>query len=398
MSDEKDIYSQLGVSSKKEDVHKAIKSTDQGLFPGSFCKIVPDVSRSDEWCSVFHSDGAGTKSSLAYMYFKETNDISVFKGIVRDAIVMNIDDILCVGATGNFFISNNIGRNSRYISGEIINTIIKEYYNYSKKLSEYGLNTMVCGGETADVGDIVKTILVDASVYSSMKRKDVINASNIKVGDVIIGFASDGKASYEDDFNSGIGSNGLTLARHGLLSHIYYDKYPECYDQNLDEKLVFFGNYQLTDVIKGLSLNVGKALLSPTRTYSPLLFDVLKQHRKKIHGIIHNTGGGQTKVLNYGEGIKYLKNNLFKLPKIFEMIQQSSETHWKEMYQVFNMGHRMELYCDESVAKDIIIIAKTFNIESKIIGQCEKSPSKKKNLLEIKSEFGSFEFEQNNIN
>jgi len=398
MSDEKDIYSQLGVSSKKEDVHKAIKSTDQGLFPGSFCKIVPDVSRSDEWCSVFHSDGAGTKSSLAYMYFKETNDISVFKGIVRDAIVMNIDDILCVGATGNFFISNNIGRNSRYISGEIISTIIKEYYNYSKKLSEYGLNTMVCGGETADVGDIVKTILVDASVYSSMKRKDVINASNIKVGDVIIGFASDGKASYEDDFNSGIGSNGLTLARHGLLSHIYYDKYPECYDQNLDEKLVFFGNYQLTDVIKGLSLNIGKALLSPTRTYSPLLFDVLKQHRKKIHGIIHNTGGGQTKVLNYGEGIKYLKNNLFKLPKIFEMIQQSSETHWKEMYQVFNMGHRMELYCDESVAKDIIIIAKTFNIESKIIGQCEKSPSKKKNLLEIKSEFGSFEFEQNNIN
>jgi len=398
MSDEKDIYSQLGVSSKKEDVHKAIKSTDQGLFPGSFCKIVPDVSRSDEWCSVFHSDGAGTKSSLAYMYFKETNDISVFKGIVRDAIVMNIDDILCVGATGNFFISNNIGRNSRYISGEIISTIIKEYYNYSKKLSEYGLNTMVCGGETADVGDIVKTILVDASVYSSMKRKDVINASNIKVGDVIIGFASDGKASYEDDFNSGIGSNGLTLARHGLLSHIYYDKYPECYDQNLDEKLVFFGNYQLTDVIKGLSLNIGKALLSPTRTYSPLLFDVLKQHRKKIHGIIHNTGGGQTKVLNYGEGIKYLKNNLFKLPKIFEMIQQSSETHWKEMHQVFNMGHRMELYCDESVAKDIIIIAKTFNIESKIIGQCEKSPSKKKNMLEIKSEFGSFEFEQNNIN
>ena len=398
MPDEKDIYSQLGVSSKKEDVHKAIKSIDQGLFPGSFCKIVPDLSRSDDWCSVFHSDGAGTKSSLAFMYFKETNDISVFKGIVRDAIVMNIDDMLCVGATGNFFISNNIGRNSRIISGEVINTIIKEYYAYSKKLSEYGLNTIVCGGETADVGDIVKTLLVDASVFSSMKRKDVINASNIKDGDVIIGFASDGKASYEDDFNSGIGSNGLTLARHGLLSHTYYDKYPECYDQNLDEQLIFFGNYLLTDKIKGMSLNVGRALLSPTRTYSPLLFEVLKLYREEIHGVIHNTGGGQTKILNYGEGIKYLKNNLFKLPKIFEMIQTSSETHWKEMYQVFNMGHRMELYCDESIAKDIIRIAKTFNIESKIIGQCEKSLSKKKNMLEIKSEFGLFDYEQNNIN
>ena len=398
MSDDKDIYSQLGVSSKKEDVHKAIKSIDQGVFPGSFCKIVPDASRGDDWCSVFHSDGAGTKSSLAFMYFKETNDISVFKGIVRDAIVMNIDDMLCVGATGNFFISNNIGRNSRIISGEVINTIIKEYYAYSKKLSEYGLNTIVCGGETADVGDIVKTLLVDASVFSSMKRKDVINASNIKDGDVIIGFASDGKASYEDDFNSGIGSNGLTLARHGLLSHTYYDKYPECYDQNLDEQLIFFGNYLLTDKIKGMSLNVGRALLSPTRTYSPLLFEVLKLYREEIHGVIHNTGGGQTKILNYGEGIKYLKNNLFKLPKIFEMIQTSSETHWKEMYQVFNMGHRMELYCDESIAKDIIRIAKTFNIESKIIGQCEKSLSKKKNMLEIKSEFGLFDYEQNNIN
>jgi phosphoribosylformylglycinamidine cyclo-ligase len=311
---------------------------------------------------------------------------------------MNIDDMLCVGATGNYFISNNIGRNSRYVSGEIINTIIKEYYNYSKKLSEYGLNTFVCGGETADVGDIVKTLLVDASVFSTMKRKDVINASNIKNRDVIIGFACDGKASYEDDFNSGIGSNGLTLARHGLLSHIYYEKYPECYDQTLGEQLIFFGNYQLTDEIQGLSVNIGKALLSPTRTYSPLLLEVLKHYRRDIHGIIHNTGGGQTKILNYGNGIRYLKNNLFRLPKIFEIIQKSSETHWKEMYQVFNMGHRMELYCDESIAKDIIGIAKSFNIESKIIGQCEKSLSKKKNTLEIKSEFGSFEYEQSSLN
>ncbi|MFX0077287.1 MAG: AIR synthase-related protein, partial [Candidatus Hermodarchaeota archaeon] len=252
--------------------------------------------------------------------------------------------------------------------------------------------------ETADVGDIVKTLLVDASVFSTMNRSEVINVSNIKDGDVIIGFASDGRASYEDDYNSGIGSNGLTLARHGLLSHTYYKKYPECFDQNLDEQLIFFGNHQLTDKIKGLNFNLGKALLSPTRTYSPLLLKVLKHHRENIHGIIHNTGGGQTKVLNYGTGIKYVKNNLFKLPLIFELIQKSSETHWKEMYQVFNMGHRMELYCHESVAKDIIKIAESFNIDSKIIGQCEKSLSKKKNTLEIKSEFGSFEYEQNSIN
>jgi phosphoribosylformylglycinamidine cyclo-ligase len=398
MSEDKDIYSQLGVSSKKEDVHKAIKSINPGLFPGSFCKIVSDVSRRDNYCSVFHSDGAGTKSSLAYMYYRETNDISVFRGIVRDALVMNIDDMLCVGATENYFVSNNIGRNSRFISGEIINTIIDEYYSYSKCLSEYGLNTIVCGGETADVGDLVKTILVDASVFSTMKKNDVINASNIKDGDIIIGLASNGKASYEDDFNSGIGSNGLTLARHGLLSHMYYSKYPECYDRDLNEQLTFFGNFQLTDKVKDLNMNIGKALLSPTRTYSPIILEVLKQYRNDIHGIIHNTGGGQTKVLNYGKGIKYLKNNLFKLPNIFELIQKSSETHWKEMYQVFNMGNRMELYCDESIAKEIIGIAKKFNVDSKIIGQCEQSPSKKKNTLEIKSEFGSFEYKQDTIN
>ena len=392
MSDEKDIYSQLGVSSKKEDVHKAIQSLDKGLFPGAFCKIVQDVGRRDDYCSIFHSDGAGTKASLAYMYYKETDKISVFRGIVRDAIVMNIDDMLCVGATGNFFISNNIGRNKRLISGEVISTIIKEYFNYSKKLSEFGLNVVMCGGETADVGDIVKTLLVDASVFTSMKREDIINAENIKAGDVIIGLASDGKASYEDEFNSGIGSNGLTLARHGVLSHAYYKKFTECYDQNLDEQFIFFGNYQLTDKIKGLSLTVGEALLSPTRTYAPLLLDVLKKYREEIHGMIHNTGGGQTKILNFGKGITYLKNNLFKIPKIFEIIKKSSETLWKEMYQVFNMGHRMEICCDESIAKEIIDIAKKYNIESKIIGQCEKSSYKNKNQLEIKSEFGSFNY------
>jgi len=393
MSDEKDIYSQLGVSSKKEDVHKAIQSIDKGLFPGAFCKIVQDVGRRDDYCSIFHSDGAGTKASLAYMYYKEIDKISVFRGIVRDAIVMNIDDMLCVGATGNFFISNNIGRNKRFISGEVISTIIKEYFTYSEKLSEFGLNVVMCGGETADVGDIVKTLLVDASVFTSMKREDIINAENIKAGDVIVGLASDGKASYEDEFNSGIGSNGLTLARHGVLSHTYYKKFPECYDQNLDEQFIFFGKYQLTDKIKGLSLTVGEALLSPTRTYAPLLLDVLKRYREEIHGMIHNTGGGQTKILNFGKGMNYLKNNLFKIPKIFEIINKSSETLWKEMYQVFNMGHRMEICCDESIAKEIIDIAKKYNIESKIIGQCEKSSYKNKNQLEIKSEFGSFNYD-----
>ncbi len=392
MSDEKDIYSQLGVSSKKEDVHKAIQSIDKGLFPGAFCKIVQDVGMRDDYCSIFHSDGAGTKASLAYMYYKETDKISVFRGIVRDALVMNIDDMLCVGATENFFISNNIGRNKRFISGEVISTIIKEYFTYSEKLSEFGLNVVMCGGETADVGDIVKTLLVDASVFTSMKREEIINAENIKAGDVIVGLASDGKASYEDEFNSGIGSNGLTLARHGVLSHAYYKKFPECYDQNLDEQFIFFGNYQLTDKIKGLSLTVGEALLSPTRTYAPLLLDVLKKYREEIHGIIHNTGGGQTKILNFGKGITYLKNNLFKIPKIFEIIKKSSETLWKEMYQVFNMGHRMEICCDESIAKEIIDIAKKYNIESKIIGQCEKSSHKNKNQLEIKSEFGAFNY------
>ena len=393
MSDEKDIYSQLGVSYKKEDVHKAVQSIDKGLFPGAFCKIVQDVGMRDDYCSIFHSDGAGTKASLAYMYYKETDKISVFRGIVRDALVMNIDDMLCVGATGNFYISNNIGRNKRFISGEVISTIIKEYFTYSEKLSEFGLNVVMCGGETADVGDIVKTLLVDASVFTSMKREDIINAENIKAGDVIVGLASDGKASYEDEFNSGIGSNGLTLARHGVLSHAYYKKFTECYDQNLDEKFIFFGNYQLTDKIKGLSLTVGEALLSPTRTYAPLLLDVLKKYREEVHGIIHNTGGGQTKILNFGNGITYLKNNLFKIPKIFEIIRKSSETLWKEMYQVFNMGHRMEICCDESIAKEIIDIAKKYNIESKIIGQCEKSSYKNKNQLEIKSEFGSFNYD-----
>jgi len=392
MADNKNIYSKLGVSSKKEDVHNAIKSIDKGLFPGAFCKVIEDIGGRGDYCSVFHADGAGTKASLAYMYYKETGDISVFKGIVRDAMIMNIDDFLCVGATDNIYFSNNIGRNSTYIKGDVVSTIIKEYHAYSEKLTSLGLNVTMCGGETADVGDLVKTLIVDASAFTVMKRKDVIDNNNIKNNDVIVGLASYGKASYEDEYNSGIGSNGLTLARHGTLSHDYYEKYPECYDQNIDEKFLFFGQNKLTDEIKEIGLTVGKALLSPTRTYAPLIVEILKDFRKDIHGIVHNTGGGQTKILKFGKGINYTKDNLFAIPEIFEIIQRSSEIQWKEMYEVFNMGHRMELFCEESIAKEIIKIAKKYTIDSKIIGQCEKSPSKKKNFLEIKSNFGSFNY------
>ena len=391
MNDE-NLYSKLGVSSKKEDVHEAIKDVDEGLFPGAFCKVVEDVSGRDDYCSIFHADGAGTKSSLAYMYYKEMGDISVFRGIVRDAMIMNIDDLLCVGATGPIFFSNNIGRNSYYITGEIIAEIIDEYHAYSKKLSKLGLPITMTGGETADVGDLVKTLIVDASAFTSMKRKDVINANNIQNDDVIIGLASFGKATYEKEYNSGIGSNGLTLARHGTLLHKYFHDYPECYDQNLDEELIFFGKYALTDKIEEINLSIGKALLSPTRTYAPILIPILKKYRKSINGLIHNTGGGQTKVLNFGKNIRFIKNSLFSLPKIFEIIQNSSETQWKEMYQVFNMGHRLEIYCNENIANKIIHIAKKYDINAKIIGHCEDSTNANKNELVIQSQFGEFKY------
>jgi phosphoribosylformylglycinamidine cyclo-ligase len=393
MTRDDNLYNTLGVSSKKEDVHKALKSVNKGLFPGAFCRIIEDIDDRKGYCSIFHADGAGTKASLAYMYYKETGDISVFKGIVRDAMVMNLDDILCVGAIGNIYFSNNLGRNRHYVDSNIIGTIIKEYYEYSEKLTSLGLNVKMCGGETADIGDLVKTLVVDATAFTTMRREDVINASNIKNSDVIIGLVSYGKASYEDEYNSGIGSNGLTLARHGLLSHEYYKKYPECYDQNLDEKYVFFGNFKLTDSISEIDLSIGKALLSPTRTYAPIIKEVVTNYRNEVHGIIHNTGGGQTKILNFGKGIKYIKNNLFKIPKIFELIQRSSETQWKEMFNVFNMGHRMEILCNESIAPEIIKIARKYEVESKIIGFCEKSPLKSKNFIELKSEFGSFTYE-----
>ena len=396
MLDNNSAYRNLGVSSEKEDVHNATQFIDKGIFPFAFCKIVEDIAGRENYCSIFHADGAGTKSSLAYMYYKELKDISIFKGIVRDAIVMNIDDILCVGATEKIYLSDTIGRNNDLITKEIIKVIIEEYRDYCDYLNSLGLDITFCGGETADVGDLVKTIILDASVFTSMKRKDVINAGNIQENDVIIGFASYGKASYEDVYNSGIGSNGLTLARHGTLSHDYYEKYPECFDQNLDESISFSGRYKLDDSF-GHNLDIGRALLSPTRTYAPLIMKVLENFREDIHGIIHNTSGGHIKTLNFGRGIKYIKNNLFKTPKIFEIIQSSSETQWKEMFQVFNMGHRMEIYCDETTAQDIIKISKKYNVESKIIGFCQNSPSKHQNLLEIKSEFGSFDYEQNNI-
>lgn len=392
MADNENMYSQLGVSSKKEEVHKAIEKLDKGLYPGAFCKIVEDVSGRPDYCSIFHSDGAGTKSSLAYMYYKETGNLSLFRGVVRDAIVMNIDDMLCVGAIGPIFLSNNLGRNRVYISGEIISTIIDEYYEYSKFLTSLGLRTIMCGGETEDIGDLVKTLVIDASGFTSMKRENIIDTSNIRTNDVIIGLASYGKASYEDEYNSGIGSNGLTLARHGILQHEYYSRYPECFNKEIDEKFIFFGKYNLNDKIDAIGLTVGKALLSPTRTYAPILLNILKEHRNEIHGIIHNTGGGQIKNLHYGKGINYLKNNLFNIPKIFELIQNSSETQWKEMYSVFNMGHRMELCCNESIAKEIISTARKYNVKAKIIGQCEKSHFKDKNSVEIKSEYGTFKY------
>ncbi len=392
MSNPNNLYSRLGASSEKKDVLDAIQSVDKGLYPGAFCKIVEDIAGREKYCSIFHADGAGTKSSLAYMYYKETNDISVFRGISRDAIVMNTDDMLCIGATGPLYLSNTIGRNHKLISSEVISTIINEYETYSKKLSSLGLKVVTCGGETADIGDLVRTLVVDANAFTSMKRNEVIDASKIQNQDVIVGLSSFGKASYEEEYNSGISSNGFTLARHGVLSHEYFRKYPECYDNKLEEKLVFFGKKSLTEPVKDINLTIGKALLSPTRTYAPILINIFKKYRSEIHGIIHNTGGGQLKVLKFGNGLKYLKDNLFKVPKIFEIIQNSSQAAWKEMYQVFNMGHRMEIYCRESIAKELVSIAKNYNIEAKVIGHCEKSTSSNKNEVEINSEFGNFNY------
>lgn len=381
-------YNLRGVSATKDEVHSAIKNIDKGLFPKAFCKIVPDfLSGSDEHCIVMHADGAGTKSSLAYAYWKETGDISVWKGIAQDAVVMNTDDLLCVGATDNILLSSTIGRNKNLIPGEVISAIINGTEEVLQMLRDNGIGIYSTGGETADVGDLVKTIIVDSTVVCRMKRSDVIDNKNIQAGDVIVGLASFGQASYENEYNGGMGSNGLTSARHDVFSKYLAEKYPETFDNAVPNNLVYSGKVKLTDEVPGTPLNAGKLVLSPTRTYAPIIKEVLNQFRAHIHGMVHCSGGGQTKVLHFIENVHVIKDNLFELPPLFKLIHEQSGTNWKEMYQVFNMGHRMELYVPENIANDIIAISKKFNVDAKIIGRVETSNEKK---LTIRSKFGEF--------
>jgi phosphoribosylformylglycinamidine cyclo-ligase len=385
-------YNLRGVSASKEDVHNAIKKLDKGLFKNAFCKIVPDhLSQSKNHCIVMHADGAGTKSSLAYMYWKETGDISVWKGIAQDAIVMNIDDLLCVGAVDNILISTTIGRNKNLISGEIISALINGVEEFLATMRSYGINIHSTGGETADVGDLVKTIIVDSTVTCRMKRKDVID-EKIKVGDVIVGLASFGKTKYEKQYNGGMGSNGLTSARHDVFSKIYAGKYPESFDSSIPDEVIYSGTKKLTDSTEVKGVDTGKLVLSPTRTYAPVIKKILEKYRRNIHGIIHCSGGGQTKVLKFVSGLHIIKDNLFLTPPLFKLIQQESKTDWKEMYQVFNMGHRMEIYTDEKSALQIIAISKSFGVDAQVVGRVEKSKNKK-NSLTIKSEYGTFEYQ-----
>ncbi len=385
-------YNKRGVSAGKEDVHKAIKNLDKGLFPNAFCKVIPDIMGGDAgYCNVMHADGAGTKSSLAYMYWKETGDLSVWKGIAQDAIVMNLDDLLCVGITDQILISSTIGRNKMLIPGEVIAAVINGTEEFIQKMHDHGVNIISTGGETADVGDLVKTIIVDSTVTARLPRKDIISNDKIASGDVIIGIESFGKASYEDTYNGGMGSNGLTSARHDVFSRIYAEKYPESYDNSLDEDVVYTGSKLLTDKINELDgIDAGKLVLSPTRTYAPAMAKILKHYRQVIHGLIHNSGGAQTKVLNFINDMLIVKDNLFDTPPLFRMIQQESGTDWKEMYQVFNMGHRMEIYLEEQHASQIIDICKSFNLNAKIIGYCKQDTGKK---LLIESTHGKFSYE-----
>jgi len=382
-------YAQRGVSASKEDVHNAIKSIDKGLFPQAFCKIVPDYLTGDEdYCLVMHADGAGTKSSLAYMYWKETGDLSVWKGIAQDALIMNIDDLLCVGATDNIMLSSTIGRNKNKIPGEVISAIINGSEELLKDLKQFGVTIHSTGGETADVGDLVRTIIVDSTVTARMKRTDVIDNSTIKAGDVIVGLESFGQASYETEYNGGMGSNGLTSARHDVFEKYLATKYPESFDQEVPEDLVYSGSKKLTDLVDGSDLNAGKLVLSPTRTYAPIIKSILSKYtNKEIHGMVHCSGGAQTKILHFVKNLHIIKDNLFGVPPLFKLIQAESKTDWKEMYQVFNMGHRMELYVPQEIADDVIEISKSFNVDAKIVGRVEASETKK---LTIKSEFGEF--------
>lgn len=383
-----DRYNQRGVSASKEDVHNAIKNLDKGLFPQAFCKIVSDhLTGDEEYCTIMHADGAGTKSSLAYMYWKETGDISVWKGIAQDAIIMNIDDLLCVGCTDKILLSSTIGRNKNLIPGEVISAIINGTEEVLKMLRDNGVNIISTGGETADVGDLVRTIIVDSTVTARMKRSEVISNDNIKAGHVVVGLASYGQATYENEYNGGMGSNGLTSARHDVFSKELMAKYPESFDPSVPDNLIYTGSKKLTDKVNKVDLDAGKLVLSPTRTYAPVIKKVLEELPEKVAGMVHCSGGAQTKVLHFVENLHIIKDNLFPTPPLFRMIQEESGTDWKEMYKVFNMGHRMELYVDEKDAQKIIDISKSFNIDAQIIGRVEPSEQKQ---VTVKSEHGEF--------
>ena len=391
MNTSSDRYAQRGVSASKEDVHQAIKNVDKGLFPKAFCKIVPDhLTGSQDHCVVMHADGAGTKSSLAYMYWKETGDLSVWKGIAQDALIMNIDDLLCVGATGNILLSSTIGRNKNLIPGEVISAIINGTEELLQDLRDHGLDIYSTGGETADVGDLVRTIIVDSTVVSRMRRSEVIDNANIRPGDVIVGLSSSGQTSYESGYNGGMGSNGLTSARHDVFKHLLAQQYPESYDPAVPRELVYSGTVGLTDAVAGSPLDAGKLVLSPTRTYAPVIKALLDQiDRNLIHGMVHCSGGAQTKVLHFVEGVHVIKDNLFEIPPLFDLIQKESGTDWKEMYKVFNMGHRMEIYLPETIAQQVIDLAAAFNLDARIIGRVEADPGTR---LTIESPQGTYHY------
>ncbi|WP_271392686.1 AIR synthase related protein [Aequorivita sinensis] len=390
-SQNSDRYAQRGVSAGKEDVHNAIKNVDKGLFPKAFCKIVPDYLTGDkDYCLIMHADGAGTKSSLAYAYWKETGDLSVWKGIAQDALIMNIDDLLCVGSVDNIMLSSTIGRNKNLVPGEVISAIINGTEELISELKQFGVNIYSTGGETADVGDLVRTIIVDSTVTARMKRSDVVDNANIKPGDVIVGLASFGQATYEKEYNGGMGSNGLTSARHDVFEKYLSDKYPESFDSSVPSELVYSGSKKLQDTVENSPLNAGKLVLSPTRTYAPIIKEILSQFTKKeIHGMVHCSGGAQTKILHFVENLHIIKDNLFDVPPLFKLIQAESKTDWKEMYKVFNMGHRMELYVPEEIAEKIIKISKSFNVAAQIVGRVEASETKK---LTITGENGTFTY------
>lgn len=383
-----DRYLQRGVSSGKEEVHEAIKNIDKGLFPKAFCKIVEDsITGSSDHCVVMHADGAGTKSSLAYLYWKETGDLSVWKGIAQDAVIMNVDDLLCVGAFTNILLSSTIGRNKNLIPGEVITALIEGTEEVLQMLRENGIDIRSTGGETADVGDLVRTVIVDSTVVARMKRSEVIDNRNIQAGDVIVGLSSFGKATYEDKYNGGMGSNGLTSARHDVFDHTYFSRFPETFDPSINESLIYCGNQKLTDEVVGSPLNAGELVLSPTRTYAPVIKRVVDELRDEIHGLIHCSGGGQTKILHFIDNLQVVKDDLFDLPPLFQLIQQESQTGWKEMYKTFNMGHRFEVYLNEALAQQVIDIAKHFNIDAKIVGHVKVSKGKS---LTIRSAHGQF--------